>query len=52
MEPGPFATQCAEPYRPRELRQPLIGVHSIAVGNVQKDEVDHSADAVDDSKDA
>jgi len=34
--PGHFAAQCAEPYRPCERRQPPIGVHSIADGNVEE----------------
>jgi len=49
-KPGHFATQCAEPYRRRERRQPPIGVHALADGNVEEDEVEHPADAVDDSK--
>ena len=49
-KPGHFAAQCAEPYRPRERRQPPIGVHALADGNVEEDEVEHPADAVDDSK--
>jgi len=47
-KPGHFAAQCAEPYRPRELRQPPIGVHAIADCNVEEDEMEHPADAVDD----
>jgi len=31
-KPGNFVAQCAEPYRPRERRQPPIGVHAIADG--------------------
>jgi len=38
-KPGYFAAQCAEPYRPRERRQPLIGVHAIADGKVKEDEI-------------
>jgi len=49
-KPGHFAAQCAEPYRPRERRQPPISVHALADGNVEEDEVEHPADAVDDSK--
>jgi len=49
---GHFAAQCAEFYRPREHRQPPIGVHAIADGNVKEDEIEHPADAVDDSKNA
>jgi len=51
-EPGHFAAQCAEPYRPRELRQPSIGVHALADGNVEEDEIEHPANAVDDWKNA
>jgi len=47
---GHFAAQCAEPYLPRERRQPPIGVHAVAEGNVEEDEVEHPAVAVDDSK--
>jgi len=32
-KPGHFAAQCAEPYRPRERRQPTIGVNAIADGD-------------------
>jgi len=46
-KPGHFAAQCAEPYRPRERRQPPIGVHALAEGNVEEDEIEHPADAVD-----
>jgi len=49
-KPGHFAAQCSEPYRPRERRQPPIGVHALAEDNVEEDEVEHLADAVDDSK--
>jgi len=34
-KPGHFAAHNAEPYRPRERRQPPIGVHAIADGNVE-----------------
>jgi len=51
-KPGHFAAQCAEFYRPRKRRQPPIGVHGIADGNVKEDEIEHPADAVDDSKNA
>jgi len=51
-KPGHFAAQCAEPCRPRERRQPPIGVHAIAEGNVEEDEIEHPAVAVDDSKNA
>jgi len=51
-KPGHFAAQCAEPYRPRQRRQQPIGVHALADGNVEEDEIDHPADAVDDSKNA
>jgi len=34
-QPKHFAAQCAEPYRSRERRQPLIVVHAIADGNVK-----------------
>jgi len=47
-----FAAQCAEPYRPRERRQPTIGVHAIADGDAEEDEIEHPADAVKDSKNA
>ena len=48
--PGHVSAQCAEQYRPRERRRPPIGVHALADGNVEEDEVEHPADAVDDSK--
>jgi len=51
-KPRRFAAQCAEPYRPREHRQLPIGVHAIAEGNVEEDEIEYPADAVDDSKNA
>jgi len=51
-KPGHFAAQCAEPYRPRERRQQPIGVHAIADGKVEEDEIEHPADAVEDSKNA
>jgi len=51
-KPGHFATQFAEPYRPRERRQPSIGVHAIADGNVEEEEIKHPADAVENSKNA
>jgi len=51
-KPGHFSAQCAEPYRPRERHQPPFGVHAIADGKVEEDETEHSADAVDDSKNA
>jgi len=51
-KPGHFAAQCAEPYRPRQRRQPPIGVHALADGSVEVDEIEHPADAVDDSKNA
>jgi len=51
-KPGHFAAQCAEPYRPRERRQPTIGVHAIADGDAEDDEVEHPNDAVEDSKNA
>jgi len=51
-KPGYFASQCAEPYRPRERRQPPVSVHALADGTVEEDEIDHPADAVDDSKNA
>jgi len=47
-QPGHFAAQCAEPYSPRERRQPPIGVHAIADGSVEEDETEHPADAMDD----
>jgi len=51
-KPGHFAAQCSEPYRPCERRQPPIGVHALADGNVEEDEIEHPADAVYDSKNA
>jgi len=51
-KPGHFAAQCAEPYRPRERRQSPIGVHAIADCNVEEKEIEHPADAVEDSKNA
>jgi len=51
-KPGHFAAQCAEPCRPRERRKPPIGVHAIADGNVEEDEIERPADAVNDSKNA
>jgi len=51
-EPGHFAAQCAEPYRLRERRQPPVGVHAIADGDAEEDEIEHPADAVEDSKNA
>jgi len=51
-KPGHFAAQCAEPYCPRERRQLPICVHAIADGDVEEDEIEHPADAVDDSKNA
>jgi len=51
-KPGHFAAQSAEPYRHRERRHPPIGVHGIADGNVEEDEIEHPADAVEDSKNA
>jgi len=50
--PGHFAAQCAEPYRPCERRQPPIAVHALADVHVEKDEIEHPTDAVDDSKNA
>ena len=45
-KPGHFAAKCAEPYRPRERRQPPVGVHAIADGD--RDEEDETKDpAVD-----
>jgi len=38
-KPGHFAAHCAEPYRPRERRQPPIGVHALADGNVEADDI-------------
>jgi len=52
IKPGHFAAQCAEPCRPRERRQPPFGVHAIADGTVEEDEIEHPADAVDESKNA
>ena len=49
---GHCAAQCAELYRPPERRQPPIGVHAIADGNVEEDEIEHPADAVEDTKNA
>jgi len=49
-KPGHFAAQCAEPCRPRERRQPTIGVHAIEDGDAEDDEVEHRNDAVEDSK--
>jgi len=49
---GHFAAQCAEPYRPRERRQPPFGVHAIADSAVEEDEIEHPVDAVEDSKNA
>ena len=49
-KPGHFAAQFAEPYRPRERRQPPIGVYAIADGDAEEDEIEHPADAVEDSK--
>ena len=49
-KPGHFAAQRAEPYRPRERRQPTIGVHAIADGDAEDDKVEHLNDAVEDSK--
>jgi len=51
-KPRRFAAQCAEPYRPREHCQLPIVVHAIAEGNVEEDEIEYPADAVDDSKNA
>jgi len=51
-KPGHCAAQCSQPYRPRERRQPPIGVHAIADGHVEEDEIEHPADAVEDSKNA
>ena len=51
-KPGHFAAQCAEPYGPRERRRPPIGVHAFADGNVEEHEIEHPADAVEDSKNA
>jgi len=49
-KPEHFAAQCAEPYRPRERRQPTIGVHAIANGDAEEDKVDRPNDAVEDAK--
>jgi len=49
-KPGHFAAQCAEPYRPRERRKQTISVHAIADGDAEEDEVEHTNDAVEDSK--
>ena len=49
-KPGHFAAQCAEHFRPRDRRQPTIGVHAIADGDAEEDEVEHPNDAVEDSK--
>jgi len=51
-KPGHFAAQCAEPYFPRERRQSPVGVHAIAEGNAKEDEIEHPADAFEDSKNA
>ena len=51
-KPGHFAAQCAEPCRPRERGQPPIGVHAIAEGTVEEEDIEHPADAVEDSKNA
>jgi len=51
-KPGHFAAQCAEPYCPRDRRQPPIGVHPIADNSVEEDEIERPADAVEDSKNA
>jgi len=51
-KPGHFAAQCAEPYRPRERRQPPVGVRAISDGDTEEDEIEHPADAVEDSKNA
>jgi len=51
-KPGHFAAKCAEPYRPCERRQPPIGVLALSDSNFEEDEIEHQADAVDDSKNA
>ena len=51
-KPGHFAAQYAEPYRPHDRRPPSIGVHALADGYVEEDEIEHPADAVEDSKNA
>ena len=38
-KPGHFAAQCAEPYRPRERRQPPVGVHAMADGDTEVDAI-------------
>jgi len=43
IKPGHFSAQCANPYRPRERRQPRVVVHSLA--DIDADEGD------DDDKD-
>jgi len=50
--PGHFTAQSAEPYRPRERRQPPVGVHAIADRVTEDDAIEHSAEAVVDSKNA
>jgi len=49
---GHFAAQGAEPYRPRERRQPPVVVHFIAVSDVEEEEIELPVDAVEDSKSA
>jgi len=49
-KPGHLAAQCAEPYRPRERRQPPVGVHAIADGDTADEEIEHPVEAVEDSK--
>ena len=49
---GHFAAQCAEPYRFRERRQPSVGLHAIADGDTEDEEIEHPADVVEDSKNA
>jgi len=41
-KPGHFATQCAEPYRPRERRSPVIAVNSVTKDTEPTAESDRS----------
>jgi len=51
-KPGHFAAQCAEPYRPRERRQPPVGFHAIADDDVDDDGTEDPAVDINGSKNA
>jgi len=48
-KPGHVAAQCAEPYHPRECRQPPVSVHAIADGDTEDDGIEQAGETVEDS---